>query len=56
MGRYSINNGNLTINDIREEDRGVYQCSATNKAATVTAETELLVGNKFPMPLAKFLQ
>lgn len=47
MGRYSINDGNLTINDIQEEDRGVYQCSATNKATTVSAETELLVGNKF---------
>ncbi|XP_050307905.1 protein borderless [Anthonomus grandis grandis] len=45
LGRYSINEGNLTIRDIEEEDRGVYQCSATNKAATVTAETELLVEN-----------
>ncbi|XP_018573358.1 protein borderless [Anoplophora glabripennis] len=45
MGRYSIRDGNLTINDIQTEDRGVYQCSATNKAATITAETELLVEN-----------
>lgn len=43
MGRYSIKDGNLTIIDIAEEDRGIYQCSATNKAATITAETELLV-------------
>nr|XP_023011586.1 protein borderless [Leptinotarsa decemlineata] len=45
MGRYSINEGNLTIVDIQAEDKGIYQCSATNKAATITAETELLVEN-----------
>lgn len=45
MGRYSIKDGNLTIVDIEEHDRGLYQCSATNKAATITAETELLVEN-----------
>ncbi|KAJ8951743.1 hypothetical protein NQ318_012594 [Aromia moschata] len=45
MGRYSIKDGNLTIIDIQAEDRGIYQCSATNKAATITAETELLVEN-----------
>ncbi|KYB28100.1 Protein turtle-like Protein [Tribolium castaneum] len=45
VGRYSIRDGNLTIINIQEEDRGLYQCSATNKAATITAETELLVEN-----------
>ncbi|XP_066245868.1 protein borderless isoform X2 [Euwallacea similis] len=45
LGRYVINEGNLTITDIEAEDRGIFQCSATNKAATVTAETELLVEN-----------
>ncbi|KAG5877032.1 hypothetical protein JTB14_005254 [Gonioctena quinquepunctata] len=45
MGRYSIKDGNLTIVDIQSEDKGIYQCSATNKAATITAETELLVEN-----------
>ncbi|KAH1021052.1 hypothetical protein HUJ04_010615 [Dendroctonus ponderosae] len=45
MGRYTINENNLTITEIEEGDRGIYQCSATNKAATVTAETELLVEN-----------
>lgn len=45
MGRYSIRDGNLSIVDIQSEDRGIYQCSATNKAATITTETELLVEN-----------
>ncbi|VEN49372.1 unnamed protein product [Callosobruchus maculatus] len=45
VGRYSIKDGNLTITEIQTDDRGVYQCSATNKAATITAETELLVEN-----------
>lgn len=44
-GRYSIKDGNLTIINIQEEDRGWYQCSATNKAASITAEAELLVEN-----------
>ncbi|ENN71392.1 hypothetical protein YQE_11896, partial [Dendroctonus ponderosae] len=47
MGRYTINENNLTITEIEEGDRGIYQCSATNKAATVTAETELLVGTEY---------
>ncbi|XP_018336675.2 protein borderless [Agrilus planipennis] len=47
-GRFIIKGGNLTILKIQEEDRGVYQCSAMNKAATVVAETELLVENVPP--------
>lgn len=45
MGRYIIKDGNLTINDVQTEDKGIYQCSATNRAATITVETELLVEN-----------
>lgn len=48
VNRYSIRDGNLTILNIQEEDRGLYQCSATNEAATITAETELLVENVPP--------
>lgn len=43
VGRYSINDGNLTIINIHDEDRGAYICSATNQAGTVTVETELIV-------------
>ncbi|KAL0830943.1 hypothetical protein ABMA28_001842 [Loxostege sticticalis] len=47
-GRYSIADGNLTISDIAEDDRGVYVCSARNDAAAVAAEAELLVENVPP--------
>lgn len=42
-GRSEIKNGNLSIYNLQEEDRGLYVCSVTNKASTITAETELLV-------------
>ncbi|CAG9859891.1 unnamed protein product [Phyllotreta striolata] len=45
INRYSIKDGNLTITNIQSDDRGVYQCAASNKAATITVETELLVQN-----------
>ncbi|KAL3267564.1 hypothetical protein HHI36_011683 [Cryptolaemus montrouzieri] len=45
MGRYEIKDGNLSIYNVQEEDRGLYVCSVTNKASTITAETELLVEN-----------
>lgn len=34
--------------DVASSDRGVYSCSATNDAATVVADTELLVENVLP--------
>ncbi|XP_063822866.1 protein borderless, partial [Ostrinia nubilalis] len=48
VGRYSITDGNLTISDIAEEDRGVYVCSARNDAAAVAVEAEILVENVPP--------
>lgn len=47
--RYSTHGGNLTLEKIVESDRGIYQCSVTNEAATVTADTELLVISKQPL-------
>lgn len=47
-GRTVISGGNLTLQDIREEDRGIYQCAAFNEAATITAESELMVENVAP--------
>lgn len=48
MGRHSLDEGNLTITDVSEEDRGVYVCTASNEAAALTVETELLVENVPP--------
>lgn len=40
--------GNLTLTNIQEGDRGLYQCVASNEAATITSETELMVENALP--------
>lgn len=47
-GRYQLVGGNLTIEGIEEADRGLYQCSASNEAAAVTVETELMIENVPP--------
>lgn len=47
-GRYSSDSTGLTIAPVEEDDRGVYVCSAANDAASVAAETELLVENAPP--------
>ncbi|XP_050346997.1 protein borderless [Nymphalis io] len=47
-GRYSLMEGNLTINDVQEEDRGVYICTVSNEADELTVETELLIENVPP--------
>ncbi|XP_065211981.1 protein borderless isoform X2 [Planococcus citri] len=41
--RALISLGNLTIRNIQESDRGYYQCIATNEAATVSSESELII-------------
>ncbi|XP_051155995.1 protein borderless isoform X1 [Leptopilina boulardi] len=46
--RAIITGGNLTIEKIQEQDRGLYQCAATNEAATVVADAELMVLNVPP--------
>lgn len=50
FSRVSFEATNLTIARINETDRGIYQCSATNEAATITADTELLIENIAPHP------
>lgn len=41
---------NITIEYINETDRGIYQCYATNEAATITADTEIMIENVAPRP------
>lgn len=49
-GRYNVQGGNLTVFGIVESDRGIYECSATNGAATITVDTELMIENVAPRP------
>lgn len=48
LDRITIHNGNLTIESIRESDRGLYQCVASNEAATISSDTELMIENTVP--------
>ncbi|XP_030380497.1 protein borderless [Scaptodrosophila lebanonensis] len=50
MERYSLSGGNLTLTNLVETDRGMYECSATNEAATITTEAELMIENIAPRP------
>ncbi|XP_044733177.1 protein borderless isoform X2 [Chrysoperla carnea] len=47
-GRHIIQGGNISIEKIQVDDRGLYECTATNEAATITVETELMVENIAP--------
>ncbi|XP_034256126.1 protein borderless isoform X2 [Thrips palmi] len=48
--RITMEGGNLTLVDIVEDDRGMYQCVASNGAATISVETELVLENTAPRP------
>lgn len=41
--RVTVTGGNLTLTGVRSADRGVYRCVASNIAATISVETELIV-------------
>lgn len=41
---------NFSIESINETDRGIYECMATNEAATITVDSELLIENVAPRP------
>lgn len=47
-GRYSLRVGNITIEDIQQEDQGVYQCAASNEVSTIITETEVMVETMNP--------
>lgn len=42
------NNGNLTLVNLGEEDRGIYQCIASNEVTSIFTETELMIENTAP--------
>lgn len=48
--RVNFEGANITIDRINETDRGIYQCTATNEAATITADTEIMIENVAPRP------
>lgn len=48
--RITLEGGNLTLDNIVEADRGMYQCVASNGAATISVETELVLENTAPRP------
>lgn len=50
FSRVNYEGTNLTIESINETDRGIYQCTATNEAATISVDTELLIENVAPRP------
>ncbi|KAF4522226.1 hypothetical protein B566_EDAN009070 [Ephemera danica] len=55
IGRHVLSSGNLTMRGLKSEDSGVYLCTASNEAARLVAETELLVeetASKAPHSLA----
>ncbi|PSN47234.1 Protein borderless [Blattella germanica] len=48
LDRITIHNGNLTIENLKDSDRGLYQCVASNEAATISSDTELMIDNVAP--------
>lgn len=50
LARHLLHDGNLTLTELEESDRGIYECLATNEAATITADTELMIENLAPRP------
>lgn len=43
FGRHRVEGGNLTLENINANDRGIYICKAVNEAATIEAEAELFI-------------
>jgi hypothetical protein len=46
--RIKMQNGNLTIRNLKDSDRGLYQCVASNEAATISSDTEIMIDNVAP--------
>lgn len=50
FARVTLDGANITIEAINETDRGIYQCVATNQAAAIAADTEIMIENVAPRP------
>lgn len=48
LDRIKMQNGNLTIRNLKDSDRGLYQCVASNEAATISSDTEIMIDNVAP--------
>ncbi|XP_053664916.1 protein turtle [Anopheles marshallii] len=46
--RVRINNGNITIENLRRSDFGYYQCVASNEVATIVSATQLVIEGTQP--------
>ena len=46
-GRHSATGGRLTITDIKNKDKGTYECSIATSAGVTTAEALLVIYCKF---------
>ncbi|KFB39724.1 AGAP007928-PA-like protein [Anopheles sinensis] len=46
--RVKINNGNITIENLRRSDFGYYQCVASNEVATIVSATQLVIEGTQP--------
>jgi immunoglobulin superfamily member 9B len=43
FGRHAVEGGNLTLENITANDRGVYTCSAINEASKIDVDAELMI-------------
>ncbi|XP_048480343.1 protein turtle isoform X2 [Plutella xylostella] len=46
--RVRANGGNITIDTLRRQDFGIYQCVASNEVATIVADTQLVIEGTQP--------
>ncbi|GBP55579.1 Protein turtle [Eumeta japonica] len=47
-GRVRVLGGNITIDTLRRQDFGIYQCVASNEVATIVADTQLVIEGTQP--------
>lgn len=48
INRAKVSSGNLTIEGLRRQDFGFYQCTATNNVAIISSSTQLIIEGTQP--------